>query len=289
MNTLLIATLLCAAPAPLFPPDAGGPADAGVGPTRLSPYRIDLPVEVAALASSASLFLIADYLIKPSLEGDVSCLHPIGADRCDPADLSAVDRYAVGRRSTQWQLVSDVMLYVSAAAPIVYLALESLVLPTDHPVLDFTQDVLVVSEAIGVTAALQIALKFLWRRPRPVRYQPVDVPLAAFDDELSLPSGHVTLVSSATTALTTTLFLRHPDSRLRYPVLAAGALMTLLTAIGRVENGRHFPTDVSIGVLLGTISGFLVPYFHRKNAAVRPVATFDPGTGFAHVGLSGTF
>ena len=38
------------------------------------------------------------------------------------------------------------------------------------------------------------------------------------------------------------------------------------TSVGieRVAAGRHFPTDVLVGVVAGTAVGVLVPYYHRR-------------------------
>jgi|GEM_PF-1405968 len=258
-------------------------------PASLSVYNVDLPVEATITAASFGLYAVVDLLIKPTLEGDLSCRRPVGNGRCNPADLTAFDRYAVGRSSDQWQAFGDVALAISIAMPVIYLALESLALPTTTPVADFATDVLVVGEAMALTSAMQTVMKFAFRRPRPIRYQDVNTPLSSFDQELSFPSGHTSLVAAASTAITTTIFLRHPRSKVRFAVLGAGMLLTGLTAFSRVQAGQHFPTDVIVGVLIGGFAGFTVPYLHRKDSPLNPIVGFDPSTGSGTVGVSGTF
>jgi membrane-associated phospholipid phosphatase len=259
-----------------------------VAPPELSVYRVDLPVEATVTGGSVALFVIVDFLVKPTLEGDVSCRRPIGNGRCDPSDLTAFDRYSVGRSSPQWQTFGDIALYASLLLPVVYLGLESLALPTQDPWGDWGNDLLVVSEAMALTGAMQTVMKFAFRRPRPVRYTPVG-PISTFDQELSFPSGHTALVSAATTALTTTIFLRHPKSKVRFLVLGGGVALSALTAISRVESGQHFPTDVIVGVLIGGFAGFAVPYLHRKTFSLMPAASFDPKSGTSSFAVGGVF
>lgn len=256
---------------------------------HLSVYDVDLPLEGSLTAASFGLFAFVDFLIKPSLEGDVSCRRPVGNGRCNPSDLSAFDRYSVGRRSKEWALFGDIALFSSIALPIFYLGLESIVLPTTTPWGDFLGDMMIVSESLALTGAFQMVLKFAFRRPRPVRYTDLEEPLTPFDAELSFPSGHAMMVASATTALTTTVFLRHPDSPMRWVVLGVGVTLTGLTALSRVESGNHFPTDVIAGSFVGAFSGFVVPYLHRKKIPLTPTAALNPVNGSTTFGLAGRF
>lgn len=275
--------------APELKPDGGTPIV--VTDPTLSVYDINLPVEASVTAASLGLFVFVDFLIKPSLEGDVSCRRPVGNGRCNPADLTAFDRYAVGRNSEAWGTFSDVALFTSLAVPFIYLGLESIVLPTHSPWGDFAGDLLVIAESMAVTTALQMVLKFAVRRPRPIRYTDLEEPLTEFDAELSFPSGHTSLVAAATTALSTTVFLRHPDSPARWVVLGLGLSLTGLTAFSRVEAGAHFPTDVIVGMFVGGFAGFVVPWLHHKkfDVPVTPTASFNPVNGSSTVGLTGRF
>lgn len=277
--------------APELKPDAGSAPDGGAPVVVISPslsvYDVNMPVEATMTAAAFGLYLFVELTIKPTLEGDVSCRRSIGNGRCNPNDLSAFDRYSVGRTSRAWATFSDIALGVSLIAPAVYLGLESIVLPTASPLLDFADDLLIIGEAMALSSVFQIALKFAMRRPRPIRYTDLDEPLTSFDAELSFPSGHAMLVASATTTLTTTVFLRHPDAPIRWVVLGAGLTLTALTAFARVEAGYHFPTDVIVGSFLGVFSGFLVPYLHRKKSPVVPTASFNPMNGAVSFGLTG--
>lgn len=281
--------------APERAPDAGFVTEAGIVPVAfvpdptLSVYKINLGVEAAVTAASLGLFVFVDFLIKPTLEGDISCRRPVGSGRCNPDDLIGWDRYSVGRSSKAWSDFGDVALFGSLLVPVLYLGLESLVLPTVSPWGDFAGDLLVITESMALAGAFQMVMKFAFRRPRPARYTDLEEPATSFDAELSFPSGHTMLVGAATTALTTTVFLRHPRSPMRWVVLGAGALLTGLTAFSRVESGQHFPTDVIVGALLGGFAGFIVPYTHRKELPVTPIGGINPLNGSASFGVSGKF
>lgn len=274
--------------APELVPDGGSPVI--VVPATLSVYNVHFPAELGLTGTAIGLAVVVDLLVKPGLEGDVSCRTQMGGGRCNPKDLTAFDRYAVGRKAHEWSMFSDVALYASILLPTIYLGLESIELPTTDPLGDWANDLLVVSEAMALSAAMQIVFKFAFRRPRPARYLPATTAVASFDQELSFPSGHVTLVAAATTALSTTIFLRHPDSNIRYFILGSGLLLTGLTAIARVEGGHHFPTDVLVGALVGSFCGFVVPWLHRKKAPrIVPTAMFNPLDGSATLSVSGAF
>jgi membrane-associated phospholipid phosphatase len=105
--------------------------------------------------------------------------------------------------------------------------------------------------AIGVN----FAVKLLVRRRRPeLRGLP---PLGRAPSSLSLPSAHSTASFAAATAM----------SRIaprRRPVLYAGAALMGLT---RPYLGMHYPSDVVVGAVLGTVLGNLVPGLDQDEVA----------------------
>jgi membrane-associated phospholipid phosphatase len=273
--------------APELVPDGGqAPSEPLLVPESLSVYNVDLPAEAAITAGSLALMFILDALVKPTLAAPPSCRRLTEEGNCDPADLNVLDRAAVGNNSQSWKIFSDIALGVAVFAPVTYLAIESITLPTRHPWRDFFDDALVVTEAMALTAVFDELLKFIVRRPRPINYVSAEA-ATAFDTQLSFTSGHTSMVAAATTALTTTVFMRHPTSKVRFLVLAAGVALSVLTGVARVEAGMHFPTDVITGWLTGTAAGFVVPFLHRKKFPVTPSVTWDVRTGTSMFALSG--
>ena len=105
--------------------------------------------------------------------------------------------------------------------------------------------------AIGTTsAAVNLGIKPLARRPRPARAEPAPfgdryVPMP---DSTSFPSGH------AASAFAFAYAISRETPRLAVPIgLLAGAV-----AHSRVHTGVHYPSDVVIGSILGTGTAAMV-------------------------------
>ncbi len=56
----------------------------------------------------------------------------------------------------------------------------------------------------------------------------------------------------------------YPDSKSKYIVWTAAGLGTGLGAYFRVKSGKHFPSDVIVGALIGGGFGVLIPHLHKK-------------------------
>ena len=73
------------------------------------------------------------------------------------------------------------------------------------------------------------------------------------------------------------------DSDWKYGVWGLSITGTTLQAYFRAKSGRHFPTDVIVGSLVGGSLGFLIPYLHKEFQGQR--LSLNPG----NYGLSLTY
>jgi len=89
-------------------------------------------------------------------------------------------------------------------------------------------------------------LKYVVQRARPVIADAV-----SHAPGYSFPSGHAANAAAAGTVLVLLLWPLLSSAKSRYAVLAAAALVIVLTAADRVFLGVHYPSDVVGGVLLG--------------------------------------
>jgi membrane-associated phospholipid phosphatase len=183
---------------------------------------------------------------------------------CDPGALNALDRSVVGKSSKGWRLVSDGAALGAYALPVMLGALDYAVSGESEWGGELWKDLLVASEAVGLTVLVTDLFKYAVRRPRPTRYDS-RVFSNSFEHSLGFPSGHTSSAAAAAAAGISTFFFRHPESPTRYGLLGLGAVITGLTACGRVGGGMHFYSDVLAGAVLGTTLGVLVPYLHRTS------------------------
>lgn len=75
-------------------------------------------------------------------------------------------------------------------------------------------------------------------------------------------SGHTSLTASQC-MLTAKIFSElYPDSDNKKYVWAGAILYPAVVGYLRVRSGKHFPTDVITGYLVGGLIGYLTPHFH---------------------------
>lgn len=114
--------------------------------------------------------------------------------------------------------------------------------------------------ASGLVAA---AMKELWRRPRPYNFNH-DPGVREFarragkDATVSFPSGHTALTFAAAAAGGWIYADGSDDTSARAGVWFAGTAVAGATAVLRMRAGKHYPSDVAMGALLG-VAGVAVP------------------------------
>lgn len=173
---------------------------------------------------------------------------------CDPASLNALDRGVLSWHSGVARGASTVL--VAGVGGGALLAAVDGLSPARA-----RGDVAVLADAVSWTAAATQWLKLAVHRERPVLYGS-DAGTAAgmADNRESFPSGHTAVAFAAATAYATLASRQHLPHAARNAVLlyagaaGAGAL--------RVAGGRHFPTDVLAGAVLGSLVGWVTARLH---------------------------
>ena len=125
----------------------------------------------------------------------------------------------------------------------------------------------------GTTELLKLCVK----RARPYMYYdgaPED-DLKNGDWQNSFPSGH-TSICFATAAFTSYVFSQYyPDSGWKWGVTGMTFGLAGTVAALRMAGGCHYFTDVFAGALIGTLSGFLIPWYHTRVPPVRKRLQLD--------------
>jgi membrane-associated phospholipid phosphatase len=261
-----------AAPAAPVPPDSppvaapGAPlAPAAPAPRPPHPLRARWAVDLPVIGLTGAIWLGSEFAAKDQRWG--------GCSACDPADLNALDRTVLGNQSRPAKLVSDVGLVTALAAPFVLDLGDALIQRArdrgpgrGRHLRAWGHDVAILLEVMTVDFALTNAIKFAVRRPRPYSYDP-DSPVGDPTEEearLSFFSGHASGAFAMAAAYAYLFQLRHPRSRWVAPVWVLGMSVASVTAVARVEAGKHFWTDVLVGAASGAAIGVLVPVLHRE-------------------------
>jgi membrane-associated phospholipid phosphatase len=183
---------------------------------------------------------------------------------CARSDVPGFDRTALGHSSHAAQVGSD---YAIAGLLVLAPALDLIdVRLHGQSWVSFGRDVVVIGEAVLVSGALDEVVKLAVHRPRPLAYSaaPGSDVARQPDTYLSFYSSHTSNAFAAGMAYASTFALRHPDSSARYAVY--GAVVAAGAGIGtmRVLAGKHFPSDVVTGAVVGSAIGLTVPALHRR-------------------------
>lgn len=225
------------------------------GPYYLSLKR-DIPYSVAALGT---------VLLSDELERQVPT---VTLAEIDLETLPFFDRIPDGFRSKRARLWSD---YTRDAAK--YLPLLMLFDKSSRK--DAPKLALLFAESLYLTKGITDATKAVVRRPRPyVRdFLPDLNPEVTREDRASFFSGHTSGAAVGGFFFARVFSDYFPNSKLKPYAWIAGAGLPALTGYLRVKAGRHYPSDVVVGYLVGGLIGYGIPALHRKPAGQLSLCT----------------
>lgn len=178
----------------------------------------------------------------------------------DRARLLPIDRVATRQWSTAAHRSSNVLFGVATAATLTTAIINQ---RGEQPLLP----VVVIMESGLFSAGLTNTVKELVRRPRPYLYNGA-VPSSAYhpgDDAASFWSGHTANMAAITFAGASLVQRSEASPGLKTITWIGAAVAPAAMGYLRVRAGRHFPTDVLTGYVVGAAVGFAVPYFHRSS------------------------
>jgi membrane-associated phospholipid phosphatase len=210
-----------------------------------APYRASWR-EAASVAVAGGLAVLPSAIGLP--HGPPSCAP------CDPASLPGIDRAALHTFSGPAGTASAVLL-------VGVVGFAGLAAIDGRPSNEVRGNAAVFANALAWSAAATQWLKVLVHRHRPVLYTAAAPAAAAeADSRRSFPSGHAAAAFAAATSYAA--LARH--QRLRHRTRNAILLYAGAAGVSalRVAAGKHFPTDVAGGALLGSGVGWLVARIH---------------------------
>lgn len=235
---------------------------------RPFPYRLAAGRESALLAVGLGTLGVG---VVVNAELDVLTPQDIAA--LDPQGINGLDRPATTHWSRSASRVSDGLLLATIAGPMSLIAVAP-GSPAPVTVAVMFGETILLANGIGQLS------KTLIRRVRPYAYNDdSDIPLdkkMSKSARQSFPSGHAANAFASAVFVSVVYAHLRPTSPAR-PWIWAGSLATA-TTVGylRYNAGKHFPTDIVAGAVLGGAVGWLVPRLHegdhRLGLGVVPAA-----------------
>ena len=176
-------------------------------------------------------------------------------------NINSLDRFFMQSYSSSLDKAGTVFQFASLLTPAVLMA---------TPMEEWCTIGVMYAESVFLSYGLKELAKNLVNRPRPYMYfdGAPEKDIEEGDWNKSFFSGHTTLSFTGATFASYVFSKYFPDSNMKIPVIVGSYAFATTTAILRMASGNHFFTDVLTGAIVGTLSGFLVPYLHSFSSTV---------------------
>ncbi|MEZ4777280.1 MAG: phosphatase PAP2 family protein [Bacteroidia bacterium] len=225
---------------------------------QYSPYRItakgDLPITLGAVGLSAAGQLFQNS-VQPLTAGELASLNRLQINRFDRPT------------SFNWNLrakkTSDILAMGAILLPATLLAFK--------PVRDDFPEVLTMGvQAFSFTYGLTGFAKASVHRNRPFTYIDATGNSELYqaqterDARFSFFSGHASMTAASAFFLAKVYSDYYPRSRAKPFVWTGAVLVPAFVGFLRVRAGKHFPSDVITGYVVGAAVGILTPHLHKN-------------------------
>ena len=213
-------------------------------------YQKDVPLMLGGLGS-----FITGSVIMSQVDG----LSNDEIQNLDPGNMNALDQTALDNYSTADNVLSDILVTAASVAPFATLL--------DQNVRDdFLTVLLMGTEVALINNGLNTISKALVKRPRPYVYNEnvaSDLKLDPYA-RYSFYSAHTSNAASLSFFTASIISSYSNNSTVKTIVWSSAIVLPLATGYMRYSAGKHYPTDIIVGYLMGASVGYLVPLLHRK-------------------------
>jgi len=195
-------------------------------------------------------------------------------------DINGFDRWAVRPFDEKIDRISYYPFFASMPLPFLFLF--------GNTRTDFFKLGFLYLEAMSITGFLYTGSVYFVDRYRPYAYSDE----STMDQRTrggaknSFYAGHVALVATSTFFMAQVYADYHPDSHAKWVFYSLAGATTAVTAYLRYRAGQHFPTDLLLGMAQGTITGLLVPHFHKNKLLKNSNLSILPYSNGQKMGLS---
>ncbi len=187
-----------------------------------------------------------------------TCLSDQQIETLDPLSINQFDRSATKKWSPFLSRVSDAGLLLCMTSPVFLLASSDIRKTSSVYTLMAFENLFLTMVFTGVTKTTTL-------RIRPYTYNAM-VPYhekVRTDARRSFISGHTSLAFCSAVFLSSVFSKTHPDSPLRPLVWSSSLLCASGVGYLRYASGKHFPTDIIAGAIVGSTIGYCIPALHE--------------------------
>src|SRR5688572_29780630 len=248
--------------------DTSSPVAINSIPDKIPVYKLKPAVDIPVVAVGAGWSLYAFtqiYSKTPSTQEEILELNV--------NDINSFDRRAVRPFDESIDAASYIPFFAVMPMPFVFLTGKS----TRK---DFFKLTFLYLEAMSITGFLYTGSTYFTDRYRPYAYSSE----STMDQRTrggaknSFYAGHVALVATSTFFGVKVYADYHPESKIKWLFYTLAGATTATVAAMRYQAGQHFPSDLIVGVVQGTLTGFLVPHFHKNKIIKDPNLSLVPYT-----------
>ena len=189
-------------------------------------------------------------------------------------DVNNFDRGATYNWSPTAGNTSDILVSALILSP-------ALLAFSDEVRNDFTPVLTMYFQTLILAEALPLTLKGITQRIRPFAYNE-DTPLEEKQKQnakRSFFSGHTSVAFAMAVFLSTVYSDYHPNSEWKPFIWGVSLLAATTVGYLRYAAGKHFPTDIITGALIGSAVGYFIPFIHRTNESDLDVSLGVNGNG----------
>lgn len=220
-----------------------------------SPYSFDLDEEAVFYGAGITLGIVDNQLLKKR-----EPLTIVDLGNLSKNNINSFDKMALNNWSPTANVVSDVLLIVSIASPLFLLTSS-----------DVHKDIGIYSNMYIQNVVFSYSLAYL-AKANVYRLRPYVYNENVSNEEKLSPgstysffSGHSTMAFSSAIFLSTMFHKYHPASKLAPYIWATSLALASTVGYLRIYSGQHFPSDVIIGAVVGSLVGYLVPLVHENH------------------------
>lgn len=175
----------------------------------------------------------------------------------DPGTIPSYDKVAIHHYDIHARKLSNILIYASFITKAAMVRKET------------KKDILAIGivgyQSILLSQAIANGFK-LSLRSRPYVYNPsvpMDIKMSR-DARFSFFSSHTTTVSSLCFTTAYAFKVYHPDSKYKNMIWVSAFALPALEGFLRVKSGKHYPSDVLTGYLIGWGTSYLMHRLHKR-------------------------